>query len=45
MEVLQTISTLPEGWEATSPPKPFDFCEPAAHPVYRLVSPPDVPVS
>ena len=27
MEVLQTISTLPEGWEATSPPKPFDFCE------------------
>eukprot|EP01043_Picozoa_sp_COSAG02_P039307 COSAG02_NODE_3094_length_7380_cov_2.503089_4_plen_75_part_00 len=25
LELMQTISTLPEGWETSSPPKPFDF--------------------
>jgi hypothetical protein len=25
LELIQTISTLPEGWEASSPRKPFDF--------------------
>ena len=25
LELLQTVSTLPEGWEASDPPKPFGF--------------------
>jgi hypothetical protein len=31
MELLQTISTLPDGWDDSSHPKPFDYYDRPSH--------------